>query len=181
MSSTLTIGPEHGSLMLHTGVEGKAAKAGHRLAIAVTDWSATVTFEGDDPTSVSLRAAVGSIQVVSGEGGLKPLSDRDRATIVSSALETLAAAKFPEATFASNSVKTSADGYDLDGEATLRGTTGPVRASLRVQQADGNATVDATVPVVQTEFGIKPYKGMMGALRVTDQAEIRLAVTVPAT
>ena len=32
----------------------------------------------------------------------------------------------------------------------------------------------ATVPVVQTRWGIKPYRGLMGALKVRDDVEIVL-------
>ena len=38
-----------------------------------------------------------------------------------------------------------------------------------------------TLPVTQSEWGIKPYRGMMGALKVRDTIEVVIDVTVPRT
>lgn len=176
---TLTIGPEHGSLTLHTGVEGRAAKAGHALTLLMADWSVTVTLEDRHPTGLTLRTALASLQVVSGEGGVKPLSDRDRATVKASALETLAAARHPEVTFTSSSVTATGDGYEVHGEFVLAGVTAPLVVSLSVQRSGKGASVEALVPIVQTQFGVKPYTGLMGGLRVRDRVDVRLSVTVP--
>jgi len=175
---TLTIGPAQGSLTLHTGVEGRAAKAGHALTILLTDWSATVTLDGPQPTALSLRTALASLEVVSGEGGLKPLSDKDKRTVKASALQTLSAADHPEVTFASRSITAREDGYDVEGEVVLAGVAAPLVVGLKVHRAGGTAIVEALVPMVQTQFGIKPYTGLMGGLRVRDRVEIRLSVTV---
>lgn len=173
-----TIGPEQGSLTLHTGVEGRAAKAGHSLTIVLTDWSATVTLQGSDPTAVTLRTALASLAVRSGEGGLKPLSDKDRRTVKASALETLSAAKHPEVAFESTAVSARAEGYDVEGALSLAGVTRALRFSLVVGRAGDVVSVEALVPIVQTEFGIVPYTGLMGGLRVRDRVDVRLAVTV---
>lgn len=175
----MTIGPELGSLTLHTGVEGRAAKAGHALTISMNDWSGTVTLEGAEPTAVSFRTPLSSLTVVSGEGGVKPLTDKDRRTIESSALDTLKASRHPEVTFESRSIRSRAGGYDIEGELTIAGTTAPVTAALDVQRNGASATVETTVPVVQTAFGIKPYTGLMGGLRVRDRVDVHLSVTVP--
>lgn len=45
------LGPANGSLMLYTGVEGRAARMGHSLELAVDDWNAEVTFAGREPES----------------------------------------------------------------------------------------------------------------------------------
>ncbi|MEX2291497.1 MAG: YceI family protein [Mycobacteriales bacterium] len=176
---TVTIGPENGRLTLHTGVEGRAAKAGHALTIRMSDWSGTVTLEGSEPIAVSFRTSVASLEVISGEGGVKPLTDKDRQTIESSALDTLSAAKHPDVTFVSRTISGRAGGYDVQGELLIAGTTSAVTAALDVQRAAGQATVETTVPVVQTEFGLKPYTGLMGGLRVRDRVDVRLSFTVP--
>src|SRR5260370_10724282 len=57
-------------------------KMGHDLTIEVGTWSATATV-GEDPSATRLEgsAEVGSMHVVSGEGGVKPLSEGDKADI----------------------------------------------------------------------------------------------------
>jgi polyisoprenoid-binding protein YceI len=66
---------------------------------------------------------------------------------------------------------------DIDGELTLSGTTRPLTAALRVEP-DGR--VHGTIPVTQSEWGIKPYRGLMGALKVRDDVEIVLEARLPA-
>lgn len=175
----MTIGPEHGSLTLHTGVEGRAAKAGHALTISMNEWSGTVTLDGAEPTAVSFRTPLSSLKVVSGEGGVKPLTDKDRRTIESSALDTLSANKHPEVTFESRSIRSRDGGYDIEGELKVAGSTATVTAALDVQHDGGTAKVETTVPIVQTALGIKPYTGLMGGLRVRDRVDVHLSVTVP--
>ncbi len=176
--TTLTLGPAEGSLTLHTGAEGRAAKAGHALTIAMTVWSAEVTFDGARPTGVSFRTALASMDVVKGEGGLKPLSDKDKRTVRDSALETLHAAEHPEITFSSSQVTDRAGGYTVEGQLCIGGSARPLIIEVGVVREGGRATVEAVVPVVQTEFGIKPYTGLMGGLRVRDRVDVRLTATV---
>lgn len=176
---TLTIGPEHGSLTLHTGVEGRAAKAGHALTLRLTDWSAAATLEGPELAGLTLRTALISLEVVSGEGGVKPLSDKDKRSIKASTLETLTADRHPEVSFTSSSVTARGDGYEAQGELVLAGVAAPLVVGLSVERSGGTARVEALVPVVQTQFGVKPYTGLMGGLRVRDRVDVRLSVTVP--
>ncbi len=176
---TLRIGAEHGMLTLHTGVEGRAAKMGHRLTIAIRDWEATASFTGDEPSSAQLRGELASFEVVKGEGGVKPVSDKDRATIRENGLETMKAAQHPHVAFTSDRIDKTASGYTLTGQLSLAGVTRP--STVQVDVSDGGATWDvrATADVVQTEYGIKPYTGMMGGLKVSDRVEVRLDASVP--
>ena len=57
----------------------------------------------------------------------------------------------------------------VEGELTIAGTTRPVVYELELSP-DGR--LRGTLPVTQTEFGIKPYRGFMGALKVRDAVEI---------
>ena len=57
----------------------------------------------------------------------------------------------------------------VDGQLTMAGTTRPVTAQLDVG-ADGR--VSGTIPLTQSDWGIKPYRGLMGALKVRDDLEI---------
>jgi len=175
----IAIGPEHGSLTLHTGVEGRAAKMGHALTVRIADWSGLLTVDGSEPSALTLRAVLKSMEVVSGEGGVKPLSDKDKRTITSSALETLSADKHPEVIFTSRSIAPSGDGYDLTGDLAIAGTSQSCVVPLKVQRTAGSAKVKAEVPVVQSAHGVQPYTGLMGGLKVKDQVHVRLEAEFP--
>jgi polyisoprenoid-binding protein YceI len=64
----------------------------------------------------------------------------------------------------------------VQGELTLEGKSRPVSFELDIT-ADEHVT--RTVPVTQSEWGIKPYRGFMGALKVRDTVEIVVDVQLP--
>jgi hypothetical protein len=80
------LGPDNGRVVLKTGRQGIAARAGHDLTIEVTRWSAQVEVPDDEAggvTAATVKAEfdLGSLEVRDGTGGAKPLSDRDRREI----------------------------------------------------------------------------------------------------
>jgi polyisoprenoid-binding protein YceI len=162
------LGPADGSLVVQTYREGVAAKVGHDLVIDVTSWQATL-----DEQRLRLSADPRSLRVREGHRGVKPLSDKDRDEIRKNIDDKVLRGQ--PISFA-GTVNRREDALDVDGELTLAGTTRPLRAPVQV--ADGRAT--ATIALKQSEWGIKPYRGMMGALKVRDELEIVLDVQLPA-
>jgi len=63
------------------------------------------------------------------------------------------------------------------GELTMAGGAQPVSFDLRI--APGGELTAAT-ELVQSDFGIKPYRGLMGALKVRDSLEILFEGRLPA-
>jgi polyisoprenoid-binding protein YceI len=170
-TGTFPLGPENASLQVNTYREGVGAKVGHDLVIDVTRWEATVAL-ADDPaaSSIQLTADPQSLQVREGLRGLKPLSDKDRADIRKT-IDAKVLGGSP-ISFMSRSVRRGADGgapLVVDGDLTLAGQTRPITAELAMTD-DGHVT--GTIPVTQTAWGIKPYRGLMGALKVRDDVEV---------
>src|SRR3954451_5473795 len=169
-----TVGPDAGSLRIKTYREGVAAKVGHDLVIEVGSWEATME-SGPDGMAIELRADPTSLRVVSGERGVKPLTDRDRDDIRKNIDDKILRRESIE--FRSTAVDASGDQLAVEGELALAGTTRPVSARLTLG-ADGRLT--GTIPVVQSQWGIKPYRGLMGALKVRDDVEILIDARLPA-
>ena len=174
----MTLDASTARLTLSTGVEGKASRLGHDLVLVLEDWSAAAELDGQTPTAATLTARVASLRVESGTGGAKPLSDKDRQTIRENALEALKADVHPNVTFTSNEITQVAGGFALAGTLSIAGTSRPVVVDLRVAPEGASVTMAARVPVVQTEYGVKPYSAMLGALRLRDEVEVGLAGTV---
>src|SRR5262252_607275 len=72
-------GPENATLRIRTGRTGGAAKAGHDLVIEVGSWQATLDREAQP--ALTLTADSGSLRVLEGTGGIKSLSESDKADI----------------------------------------------------------------------------------------------------
>lgn len=176
--STTTFGPDTGDLTLHTGVAGKAARTGHRLTIGFTDWSATV--DVDAPSQVEIRVRVGSLDVRSGEGGLTPMSAPERGVARANALKSLKADDFGEITFVADGVAAEGDGYRVDGTLTIAGTSGRHTVSVAPTGSGADRRVSGETTVKHSDYRIKPYSAMMGALKVADEVTIRLDLAVPA-
>lgn len=168
------IGNEDGSLVVKTYREGVAARAGHDLVIDVTSWQATI-----DPAAgtLELTADPRSLEVREGVRGVKPLTDRDRGEIRKNIDEKVLGGQPIE--FRSTAVQLP-DGpgrLTVEGELTMAGSTRPVTAQLDV---GGDGRVAGTIALTQSAWGIKPYRALMGALKVRDQVEIVIDARLPA-
>ncbi|HEX3789627.1 MAG TPA: YceI family protein [Pseudonocardiaceae bacterium] len=172
------VGNEHGRLILRTSRAGLAAQAGHDLTIEVTRWSGVIVLaEGLADSTVEITAEAGSLRVLEGRGGVKPLSDRDKREIAGNARKILESDRHPEFRYASNKITPDEHGGGaIDGILTILGRDRPFRLEVTSM---GEGRYRATGEMIQTEFGIKPYSGLFGALKLADpiklEAEIDLS------
>ena len=154
-AGTYRFGPEAGRLLVKTTRTGLGAKAGHDLTIVVTRWRGRATVDTSDPasSSVVVEVEVDSLEVREGTGGVKPLTDADRAEIKRTLAKILHTAQHPTITFRSRQVEGSVGSFTVDGELTVMGVTRPVMVQGRM--TDGRVVGGATV--VQSQWGIRPY------------------------
>jgi polyisoprenoid-binding protein YceI len=172
---TYALGPDNASLQVKTYREGVAAKVGHDLVIDVTRWEATVVLSSDPSgSSVELTADPRSLEVREGLRGVKPLTDKDRGDIRGTIDDKILRGQ-PIA-FRSSSVDAGDGPLAVEGTLTLAGSARPVTARLDV---DADGRVHGTIPLAQTAWGIKPYRGLMGALKVRDEVEIVVDARLP--
>lgn len=167
---THELGPQNARLIVNTRRSGAAAKAGHDLTIEVTVWNATVELgESANDTSVALHADGSSLRVLEGKGGMQSLEDDDKQniqqTIDSEVLKSTAI------DFRSSAVDVDPDGSRLHvrGDLEFAGRTNPVEFEL-TQADDGHITGRATIK--QSDWGIKPYSALFGALKVADEVDV---------
>jgi polyisoprenoid-binding protein YceI len=162
-----TFSTDRGRVVLLTARDGLAAQAGHDLTIEVGRWSAELTVADDgSPAGLSVRLDLNSLVVLEGTGGLKPLTDRDRREIAVTARKVIGVDRHPEATFVASSFEPGSNGGGfVQGTLTLGGAARPLRLHVA---STGAERYHATASVRQSEFGIKPYTALLGALKVSD-------------
>jgi polyisoprenoid-binding protein YceI len=170
------LGPESGRLLVNTTRTGLGAKAGHDLTIEVTRWQGHARVDTAVPanSSVTIQVDVDSFQVRQGTGGVKPLTDADRAQISKTLKQVLHTAQHPTITFRSRRVEGSAGSFTLDGELTIMGITRPV--TIQGGVTDGRVVGGASV--VQSRWGIRPYSAFLGALRLSDEVKVDFDVAL---
>jgi hypothetical protein len=161
-----TIGPSNGSLKVKTGKEGAAAKMGHNLVLGVNSWEATV--EGGDSPSIKLTADPGSLEVISGEGGAKPLSDKDKKDIEKGIDKKVLGSS--QITFTSSEVTDS----QAKGDLSIAGSSSQVSVPISVS----GDKISGSTTLSQKDFGIKQYSALMGGLKVTDQVTVEFEGTL---
>jgi len=170
ITGSFRLGPDSGRVVIKTGRAGLAARAGHDLTIEVTRWSATVTVPSDGVAAAEVAAELdlGSLAVLEGTGGAKPLSDKDRRDILNTAGKILGRGT---ARFTSTRIIPAASGGAIEGTLTLNGTTRPARLQL---VSGGPGQYRGTATVRQTDYGITPYTGFFGALKLKDEVTVEV-------
>jgi YceI-like protein len=172
---THTLGPESGTVQVRTYREGVGQKIGHDLILEVERWDATVEVEaGGAVSALRLEADSGSLAVREGLRGVKPLSDRDRREIARNIDEKVLLRRPIE--FESTAVSHAGDRLSVSGEMTMAGTTRPTSFELSLSE-DGR--VEGRLALTQSSWGIKPYRGLMGALKVRDAVEVVVTAQLP--
>jgi hypothetical protein len=158
--------------LVRTGRAGAAAKAGHDLLIRVNSWQATLSIgEGADDSSAELVADGGSLEVLEGTGGVQGLGDDDKANIAKTIDDEILERR--DIAFSSTRAEPGSEAgrLHIEGDLTILGETKPVAFDLELAE-DGALTAGAVVK--QTDWGIKPYTILFGALKVADEVEVAL-------
>lgn len=176
-NATWTLTASDGELLLHTGVTGTAARVGHRLTIAMRSWEATVYWqedgEGADPVKAELTIDIDSLEVVGSEGGVTPLSGAEKTVVRNNALKLLRARRYPQARFVSSDIERDGDIVRMKGAFEL---SGKVRDHVLEVRIDDGAVSGQTV-VRHSDYGIKQYSMLIGAMKVADDVRVTFSAT----
>jgi polyisoprenoid-binding protein YceI len=155
---------------VRTARKGAAAKAGHDLTIEVTSWSATLALAADPAqSSLELDADAGSLRVREGTGGVMELGDNDRREIEQN-IDDEVLRRHP-IEFRSTGVEGDGERLRVRGDLTLAARSHPVEFELRLEP-DG--AVGGSAELRQSDWGIKPYTALFGALKVADEVRIEV-------
>lgn len=152
--------------------EGLLSPLAHDLVLRVTAFEIAV-----DPAGPRIEASfdAASLRVAQAlrDGRVLPpgaLSASDVRKIEANiADEVLRAQKFPVVHFSSTSVAPRGDGYDVVGSLTLAGVAGEVAFPVR---RDGER-LRMQADIDQPRFGIRPYAGAFGTIRVKRAVAVR--------
>ena len=163
-SGTYKLGPQDGKLVVKIDPDGIGKGMAHSLTLEVKDWSADVTVDDDASAStVSLTANLGSLDVIKSSGNL---SDKDKGDIKKNTEKTL---KGATATFKSKKVSGDDKKATVQGDLTIGGSSGPVTMQLTLN----DSKISGSTSFNQSNFGIKPFSAMMGALEGQGQRHRR--------
>lgn len=169
-------GPGQADCFVYVYREGALSAVGHDLKLRVTDFKIEV---GEEP-SVKTELRADSLRVVgvlrNGTVDEREPSPRDRKEIEGNiAREVLDAGRHPEIAFRSKSVERTGPSARIAGSLDLRGVMRDIAFEAR---QEGDRWV-ARVPIHQPDFRIKPFKALLGALRVKPEVVVEVSVPNP--
>ncbi len=161
--------------LVFTFKDGLLSKVAHDLKLSVTRFSVDIDL-GELVVKAELDAR--SLRVVHAVQGDKAaraaLSDADKEKIAAQIQkEVLHAERHPRIAFSSRRVSARHDGgYSISGDLNLHGTTRSISFESRIE---GQQQV-AEVELHQPDYGIVPFKAMLGTLKVKPNVRVRIAI-----
>ena len=175
--TTYSIDSAKSKIEIQVAKDGFFKAFGHDHLVSATKFSggAQLAAAKMEDSSVSFTADAGSLHVIDpGE------SEKDRSEVQATMLgeQVLDVARYPQIQFSSSAVKlvsSSKNTFDLQvsGPLTLHGTQKPVTLPVHLQISDdGSLTCDTEISLLQSDFGIAPYKAAGGAVKVKDKLKL---------
>ena len=163
-----------GRVRILTFKEGVLSRVAHDLELEVERFEVT-----DDGGKLAATFFVDSIHVVGAirDGAIDEgaLSAKDKREIESNLRkDVLHAARHPEVRFA-GALDESGDTLSIDGELEMAGQKRPQRVTAR--NVDG--TVRGEVTLTPSSWGIRPFKALLGAIRLQDRVVLRFELPLP--
>lgn len=158
---------------VHVFKDGVLSALGHNLILDVTKFSINLGLESGhvgasfDAASLRVRHALGK----DGAPDEDALTDDQKAEIESNIRQkVLHPEKYPEVHFVGSKLEPSDEGFHIQGKLHLHGEVRDL--AFKSMSVDGQQEV--LVDVHQPDFGIKPYKALMGALKIKPGIRVRL-------
>lgn len=163
-----------GNLYVYTFKEGLLSKLAHDLLIDVTDFKVNleVPDAGFASGSLELEAQANSLKVICAlKDGERTdvLKEKDIADIERDmGAKVLHPDKYPTVNFVSNTIQNKEGGFHVSGGLSLHGTIKSIDFDI---DTDGN-NLKGMITLLQKDYGIKPFKAMMGTLKIKNEINI---------
>ncbi len=160
---------------VHVFKDGVLSAFGHDLVVDVTKFSINLGLESGhvgasfDASSLRVRHALAK----DGSPDADALTDEQKQEIEGNILKkVLHPEKYPEVHFVGTKLEPSDEGFLIQGKLHLHGEVRDL--AFKSVSVDGKQEVD--VDIHQPDFGIKPFKALMGAIKIKPGLKVRLSL-----
>jgi hypothetical protein len=159
------------NINVYTYKEGMLSKLGHDLKLQLTRFE-VMTHQGQvhgrfDANSLMILGAI-----MDGQLNASELSDSDKQKIQGNITDdVLHTREHPEARFEGRVTSRTAP-FNIEGTLYLAGQAKPVAMVLEQR----GARLQGVLEIVPSQWGVKPYRALAGALRVADRIKIEIDI-----
>ena len=171
-----------GKLCVYTFKEGFLSAIAHDLLINVTNFTIKPNIPNTGVQSASIEAEIqaNSLKVVcamkDGQENHAALKEKDKADIEEATFkDVLHPSKYPTINFRSTDIQEKDGTYHVKGELTLHGVTRPIEFDAKTTTGKD---IKGRVTIAQKDFGIKPYKALLGTLKVKNEVNIAVDLSL---
>ncbi|RMG09106.1 MAG: YceI family protein [Planctomycetota bacterium] len=163
------------TLRVWTFKDGLLARAAHDLCLEARGARAPCVLE-EGRCRVEVRVPVAGLRVLGQvrAGEVIPLSAKDHADIEETLRgpRVLDAARHPEVVYRGEGPPPSGGEVERNGELRLRGRPHPLCVRAAWEGAGQEVEVRGEIRLSQSDFGIEPFRALLGALRVRDEVRV---------
>ncbi len=177
------IDPKASDIKIFVYRTGHAARVGHDHVITGKSFTGTVVLtENVIDSTVDLSIPVKSLLVddpkareASGPDFSEHPTEEDRAAILRNMLSDsiLNAERYDAVTLHARVVDRKSPAWQLDVDITIRGVTKRVRTLMTLEKARERIVASGTLQILQSDFGIRPFSVLAGALQVKDEVKLQ--------
>jgi polyisoprenoid-binding protein YceI len=161
-------------LEVRTGSAGLLGFVGHDHLIRARAFTGRIVYRSDtlSASRVEFVVRADSLEVLT-----PPDTEEIRKVTAVMRTEVLDVAHHSEIRFVSRRVRSRPQGFEIDGDFTIRGTTRPVEVDVRTRVMWDTLIASGAFALKQTDFGIHPPRaGPAGVVKVADRIRLQFDV-----
>lgn len=157
---------------------GIASGFAHDHIMSVEDFKGQVVYDEKNPSksSVFIKVEAKSLKVMDAK---VKASDKRKIKKSMDSEEVLNVKKYPKITFKSTKVEVKSASQNLlkvTGKMSLFGRTRTISFPVTVRKKGGKLTATGAFKLRQTDYGMKPYSALLGAIKVKDVVDVKFSI-----
>jgi polyisoprenoid-binding protein YceI len=171
--------PDESELVVEAFKTGALERFAHDHRFVASSWTSAVEFDPAHPEATSLRVEVRADAL---HDKSPALDEEQRAEVdrIAHGPEVLDAARFPTISVEAKAAEARDGSLTMRGTVTLHGRERPVAFPMRVAVTGERAVAEGSFRVLQSDFGITPYRKFLGAVGVKDELLVSFRVAAVA-
>lgn len=174
--------PERSTLVVNVYRAGAFSPLLHDHHFVPQRWTATARVDPRDPSAVALEVVVDAQSLRDRQPALSANQRRQVERQVRSPT-VLDATRFPVIRFSADRLEletwnpsTGALEGEVSGRLSLHGVERPLEVPVRGSLHGDRLQVEGRVAFLQTQFGIEPYRQLLGSIAVEDEVDVEFRI-----
>jgi polyisoprenoid-binding protein YceI len=147
--------------------------------VDVKNFNGKIEASENDGAQIAVEVEAEAKSLTNADEGMTDFERKEFHSVLNN--EVLESGKFPVIKFVSTSISDASKSgearkFTLNGDLTLRDTTKPVSFPVVVTVSKDQLRATGEAELKQSDFGIKPYSGKLGLIKIGDVIKIKFEV-----